>query len=51
MARLARLCAAAALAFALAACGGGEGPTQPDIDREAADDGAGLEEDEGPAEY
>lgn len=51
MARLARLCTAAALALALTACAGGEGPSQPDIDREPADEGAGLEEDEGPAEY
>lgn len=39
MTRLTRLAASALLAAALAGCSGGQGPTQPDIDRDNPDNG------------
>ena len=36
--------AAAALVVVLSACSGGQGPTQPDIDRSPGDSGGGMEE-------
>lgn len=36
--------AASALVVVLSACSGGQGPTQPDIERDAGDGGGGMEE-------